>query len=61
MDRGTVREFHENKPQPLYLDRLLDQVASRKLTDEERAAATRQLAKTLIAHALEADRRTKQR
>ena len=55
MDRGTERDFRENKPQPLYLDRLLDQAAGRKLTDEERVAAMRQVAADLCELALKMD------
>jgi hypothetical protein len=56
LDRGTVREFHENRqPKRIYLDYLLEKIAGRSLTQEELSARKRELAEQIIQRALAAD------
>jgi hypothetical protein len=57
LDRGTRREFEANvQPKRIYLDRLLQEVAARPLTQEELRARKLELAEIIIEHALRLDR-----
>ena len=47
LNAETVRTFEANKPQPLYLDFLIDTAAGRRLTDEERSGVMRRIAAKL--------------
>jgi hypothetical protein len=60
LDRETHREFHENRqPKRIYLDRVLEEVAGRPLTQQELSARKHELAEIIIQRALEADRQGK--
>jgi hypothetical protein len=62
LDHQTAATFHSLEPKdPIFLARLIEQRAGQPLTEEARRARMRDLAKSLIARALEADRRVKQR
>ena len=57
LDRETRREFEANvQPKRIFLDRLLQEVAARPLTQEELRARKLQLAERIIEHALRLDR-----
>jgi hypothetical protein len=61
LDHQTAATFHSLEPKdPIFLARLIEQRAGQPLTEEARRARMRDLAKSLIARALEADRRAKQ-
>jgi hypothetical protein len=47
LDRGTVADFQAARPQPTYLDVLINQAAGRRLPPEERDEATRKVAARL--------------
>lgn len=53
LDAKTVQAFHEAKPRMLMIDHLLDRAAGRELTPAERAARMREIARELLAHAME--------
>jgi hypothetical protein len=62
LDRETRREFEANvQPKRIYLDRLLEKVAGRPLTQEELRARKLDLAERIIEHALRLDRESRSR
>ena len=60
LDHQTVDKFRSLEPKgPIFLARLIEQRAGQPLTEEARRARMHELAKKLIARALEADRSAK--
>ncbi len=58
LDRETHREFHENRqPKRIYLDRVLEEVAGRPLTPEERSTRKHELAEIIVQRAVAGNRR----